>query len=386
LTGSGADSYFHNHTYATTNDMAGLVAGFTYSLSMWIYLPPGPLLYNQVSIQIADCVGGVWEVEETYCANTLSSFQLLTVTKTIRVGSTGTVVRISANNYTGYFYADDINLNYSNVFFDLNDVVKGKISSAYTRVLTTGGDSNFIALKTEKAFTVGENLINVRTGDSSRTLTSLTSLTDKRGLILNIDVNSGGYGVIKVHDPRCGDSMMKEFSKLSKNDVVKIYKTNGMTGDSSYNAIVRSATGLTGDTATITFEHILPGIDQSTSGGYITCIPAGKVKTTTKLNSRGVGSITLLDASGKFRNLSTGDTIKLMSGDTNDGYYIVGDSKLFTRVSGDTAYMYFELGDSMPGITGDTRGIVELSNNYMTLNENSYYGYDSIQFLKTSIT
>jgi len=122
----GTYSYKHTKTAAAgssslvnlvdvvgTSDMHGLIAGLTYKLSMYIYIPSsGGPDYDEVSIHIYDYDSG-WASTETVCVDSTDAWQSVEVERTIREDATGTILRIdidsaAANNE--YIYVDHIRL------------------------------------------------------------------------------------------------------------------------------------------------------------------------------------------------------------------------------------------------------------------------------------
>lgn len=114
----------------TTSDMHGLIAGRTYTFSVWVYLPTASgIAINEVSIAIRDYDGG-WAGTSGAVPTSLDTWQKLTVTRTIRVAAIGTAIQInmaSAAANTEYFYVDDI---------ELHDVPQIKIDAGSNNVIS----------------------------------------------------------------------------------------------------------------------------------------------------------------------------------------------------------------------------------------------------------
>ncbi len=221
------------------------------------------------------------------------------------------------------------------------------------------------------------------TGDSG-IYASMTKYTDQRGLILSIDANAG---IIQVYDPGdSGDSFFSEWANLCLDDYIMVYDANDDSNNGEYR-VSSSTRTVPGDTTVITLgDSIIGGVDQLTSGGYISHVRKSKVVNITAVNTNGVGDILLHDTSRKFAWLETGDTIILEdTGDSNEGVYIVGDSILHYREGdGDTfGFTYFELGDSVDHDSGDSGGTIELNREYWTIGDSRHQsGFEFLEFIK----
>ena len=95
---------------ANTDDMHGLITEKRYKLKMRVYIPSGGMLGSEININIYDYVTG-WEFVTQNLVDTYDQWQLVEVTKTIRVGATGILLRIAVTGYAElneYFNVDKI--------------------------------------------------------------------------------------------------------------------------------------------------------------------------------------------------------------------------------------------------------------------------------------
>ncbi len=96
-----------------TDDMHGMIAGNTYTLPIWVYVPStGGPAYSEVILRFYDYDSG-WEDNQSGILSGTDTWEQLTVTKTIRAGATGIKFSIyisSVAEDTEFFYVDDIEL------------------------------------------------------------------------------------------------------------------------------------------------------------------------------------------------------------------------------------------------------------------------------------
>ena len=96
------------------NDMHGMIAGHTYTKSIWVKVPAASgIALSEVQIRIYD-YDGSWENTMSSIPTAFDTWQKLTVTRTIREGATGVHIRIfmpTTVEDTEYFYVDDIRLD-----------------------------------------------------------------------------------------------------------------------------------------------------------------------------------------------------------------------------------------------------------------------------------
>jgi hypothetical protein len=93
-----------------TADMHGLLAGVEYTLEVWVYVA-APLLAAEVQFYIYDYTGG-W-ASTSASPDGQDAWEKVSVTRTIRVGATGTTARFFLN--TGHSpnekaYIDNVRL------------------------------------------------------------------------------------------------------------------------------------------------------------------------------------------------------------------------------------------------------------------------------------
>jgi hypothetical protein len=93
-------------------NLKGLTAGNTYTLSVWIYLPASQWDGTKISLTFGDYAGS-WQATQQYGAATYGSWQQISVTRTVRATATGVYTRLTADANAsldwGYsFYVDDV--------------------------------------------------------------------------------------------------------------------------------------------------------------------------------------------------------------------------------------------------------------------------------------
>ncbi len=97
------------------DDMHGIVAGRTYTWSIWVYVPVASgIALDEVYMQITDYDSG-WEDTAASFPTMFDTWQKISVTRTIRSGATGAILRIGMHSNvedTEYFYIDDIAILY----------------------------------------------------------------------------------------------------------------------------------------------------------------------------------------------------------------------------------------------------------------------------------
>lgn len=107
--GTAARTRFHNHTDAAAADMAGLVAGCSYTLSAWVYIPSASgILGSEITFELDDEDSAA---TTQAAANTYDAWQLVSVTRTLGASATGVEVAIAAAAAAAlneYFQVDDI--------------------------------------------------------------------------------------------------------------------------------------------------------------------------------------------------------------------------------------------------------------------------------------
>jgi hypothetical protein len=290
-------------------------------------------------------------------------------------------------------------VNYSSGDTQLNagQVYEGNSSGSKIWMTVDAGDSNFRSIySSDGSLTIGEDLQPMLysqgdtfgIGDSwyidingdSVVIDSITKSTDQHGLILNIDASAG---IVQVYDPGdAGDSFISEWANLIWDDYIVIYEANDSSNNGEYR--VSSATRtIPGDTTVITLgDSIIEGVDQTGSGGYICSARKVKIKSLVV----GTGIIEIHDSSRKFYGLVDGDTIVIAdTGDSNEGYYIVGDSIFHIRSgSGDSVGVTtLLLTTALDHDSGDSGGTIELNGNSWILGDSAHQkGFDFIEMIK----
>lgn len=111
---AGTAAYVYLVDSSAIDDMHGMVAGHTYTKSLWVKVPTASgIALNEVSIGIRD-YDGSWEETESANPTSLDTWQKLTVTRTIRVGAVAANIRLLVESTaadTEYFYVDDIEMH-----------------------------------------------------------------------------------------------------------------------------------------------------------------------------------------------------------------------------------------------------------------------------------
>lgn len=109
--GAQARSRPHNHTDDTAADMAGLIAGCSYTFSAWIYIPAASgILYSEVRMSLDDDTGAATNTDAT---EVYDAWQYVEVTRTLGAAATGVqlaFVALATAEANEYFYVDDIRL------------------------------------------------------------------------------------------------------------------------------------------------------------------------------------------------------------------------------------------------------------------------------------
>lgn len=94
--------------------MHGLVAGNTYRFSAWVFIPStGGFDLNTIVLRLIDSVASVYEIASSSNPTAFDTWQKLTVEKTIRIGSTATIIELLASLSEGVgaaMYTDDIDM------------------------------------------------------------------------------------------------------------------------------------------------------------------------------------------------------------------------------------------------------------------------------------
>ena len=110
---SGTAAYVTLCDNELTSDMHGLVAGYTYTKSIWIKVSAASgIALNEIRMWIED-YDGSWVASYSGNPTAFDTWQRLTVTRTIRSGATGVTIGIeiiSTAENNEYFYVDDIRL------------------------------------------------------------------------------------------------------------------------------------------------------------------------------------------------------------------------------------------------------------------------------------
>jgi hypothetical protein len=106
--------YYHDHDEATTNDMAGIVAGCTYSKYGWVYVPTlSGIDVAEVGVYADDAVGGVFGALGHTHPTGKDAWEQVLLTFTVRATATGFALYLAALTAAAlneYFYVDDIRL------------------------------------------------------------------------------------------------------------------------------------------------------------------------------------------------------------------------------------------------------------------------------------
>jgi uncharacterized phage protein gp47/JayE len=171
---SGTAAYADFVDNELTTDLHGLIPDKEYSLFARIYVPSGAILGSEVSLQIHDYLGG-WQVTSQACALTYDAFQLVEVTRTIRTGATGAILRVSADSAAALdelFYVDDIWLVQGDITIPIGTRVKTETDLRFltTAVGTLGLTTGDVAVEAEEvgvAYNVAANSIVVLEDDIS---------------------------------------------------------------------------------------------------------------------------------------------------------------------------------------------------------------------------
>jgi hypothetical protein len=96
-----------------TTDMHCFIAGRTYTLSAWLYVPSGQCLGIEAGLGISYYDNATWTSVETYATNTYDEWKLIAVTASIPLGATGVLVyfRMLDTATNGeYYFVDEIGL------------------------------------------------------------------------------------------------------------------------------------------------------------------------------------------------------------------------------------------------------------------------------------
>ena len=110
---SGTAAYVSLCDNENNNDMHGMLAGRTYTKSVWVYVPLGGIALDEIRMRIEDYIAPAWAGTDSSYPTAFDTWQKLTVTRTIRSGATGTNILfeiISTAENNEYFYVDDIKL------------------------------------------------------------------------------------------------------------------------------------------------------------------------------------------------------------------------------------------------------------------------------------
>ncbi len=94
-------------------DMHGFVAGHTYTIGAWLYIPSGGIEGSEITLQINNYTGGAWVYGGTVAQNLYNQWQFVIFTKTIAPTATGAYARIAINATSAineFFHVDDISL------------------------------------------------------------------------------------------------------------------------------------------------------------------------------------------------------------------------------------------------------------------------------------
>ncbi len=112
---AGTVAYVYLTDNANTTNMHGLVAGHTYTWTVWVYIPStGGIALNELYLYIRDYASGAWQGTPGTYSTVLDTWQRISVTRTIRAGATGVNFRLNIKQEaadTEYFYVDDIELS-----------------------------------------------------------------------------------------------------------------------------------------------------------------------------------------------------------------------------------------------------------------------------------
>jgi len=134
----------------STTNMHGLVAGSTYNLTTWVYIPTASgILGTEVTFQLDDHNGVGWSSNAVVAANTYDAWQQITLPVTLRDGALGThlsILAASAAADTEYFYVDDIRLTTHNI------PGSHYLSSGYTEHLLEMPDTFTLQIKFKPNF------------------------------------------------------------------------------------------------------------------------------------------------------------------------------------------------------------------------------------------
>jgi len=122
-----------------TDDMHGLIAGETYTLEAWVYIPTiSGLALNEIKIFLYDYQGG-WQSTPSTNPTSFDTWQKLTVTRTLRGSATGTSATLlieSAASINEYLYIDDIKL----IEHDISTELIPKLEQHGTRMIKNDVD------------------------------------------------------------------------------------------------------------------------------------------------------------------------------------------------------------------------------------------------------
>jgi hypothetical protein len=147
-------------------------------------------------------------------------------------------------------------------------------------------------------------------------------------ILLDADLDlATGKSVIQIFDPS-GD-----YKHLMKNDIISVIG-RADTFVSTYR--VSDTTFNYGDTTVITVGINIGTTDfpysPSYTYGYVIPETIGRIRTMRK-NVGGFGEVEIFDTSRKFAYLKAGDTVVVMTGDTNKGTYVLDSNATYTPVS-----------------------------------------------------
>ena len=129
---SGTGTYVMLCDNNNTNDMHGLIAGYTYTKSVWVKIPAGSgIALDEVYFQIRDYYDGAWDVSQSSIPTAFDIWQKISATKTIRQTAVAANIRFNLPytiEDTEYYYVDDIRLD---------DVPQIKIDAGSNNVIST---------------------------------------------------------------------------------------------------------------------------------------------------------------------------------------------------------------------------------------------------------